>query len=369
MNTNYIYNLNDMDMQIIEQIQKPKKTYIFRYQKAKNKQGNKALTENIANDIIENNPAYQKKTLKEEQYIIKILRLSFYPDASKEEKEMYLTDFCQVQPWLLEKLQSDISQQEKNKAFNQALQIAEETKEYFIAENSRLVMNVAKKYINYGIPYADLIQEGTFGIVTAIQRFDLTRNNKFSGYAICWIKQTLNRYIKKHARLIRLPEHVITLITHLNRLELDLTKQLNRMPTEQELADNLQLSVEKLRELKGYHEKTISLDFPIFDEEDTLNDFILDPNAETEFEQIDNNLIMAIVKEAVESSKLKEREKYILYSYYGFNGECVSDKQLGQELGVTRERIYQIRTKSLKKLKKSSKLLKLAIDSNIVESQ
>lgn len=226
--------------------------------------------------------------------------------------------------------------------------------EYLVRANSRLVISVAKKYIGRGVHFLDLIQEGNIGLIRAARKFEWQRGHKFSTYATWWIRQAVSRAVADQGRTIRVPVHMGDQINRLRRISTQLTQELGRDPTTDEIAEEMETTPEKVSNLIEISRRPISLETPIEEDADSeFGDFIEDKSSPKPTELVTHNLLREHLDQVL--ARLPEREAHILQLRYGLlDGETHTLEEVGRQIGVTRERVRQLEAQALNRLRHSS---------------
>ncbi|MBO4746489.1 MAG: RNA polymerase sigma factor RpoD [Clostridiales bacterium] len=263
---------------------------------------------------------------------------------------MYLKEIGKV-PLLTAEQEQELAQR--------MLEGDEDAKSQLIEANLRLVVSIAKRYLGRGMQFLDLIQEGNLGLIKAVDKFDHSKGFKFSTYATWWIRQAITRAIADQARTIRIPVHMVETINRLVREQRALIQELGREPTVEEIAERMNLSVEKVREIQKISQEPVSLEKPIGEEEDShLGDFIPDDDAMSPADQVAYTLLKEQLLDAMKG--LTAREEKVLRLRFGLDdGRQRTLEEVGKEFNVTRERIRQIEAKALRKLRHPSRSKKL----------
>ena len=322
--------------------------------------------ENRGIDVV---PVFDESVLSDEALLLDDSDDSFMKDAEDEELDIDLdaVDLLEgigtedpVRMYLKEIGKVPLLSAEEEIELAKRMELGDEEAKKRLAEaNLRLVVSIAKRYVGRGMLFLDLIQEGNLGLIKAVEKFDYRKGYKFSTYATWWIRQAITRAIADQARTIRIPVHMVETINKLIRVSRQLLQELGREPSPEEIAEEMKLPVERVREILKISQEPVSLETPIGEEEDShLGDFIQDDNVPVPSDAAAFTLLKEQLVEVL--STLTEREQKVLRLRFGLDdGRARTLEEVGNEFNVTRERIRQIEAKALRKLRHPSRSRKL----------
>ena len=305
---------------------------------------------NLLNDDFEEEPDIEDLKEVENLKLDEITETSYEGISVDDPVRMYLREIGKI-PLL--------SYEKELELAKRILENDEEAKQELAEANLRLVVSIAKKYVGRGMLFLDLIQEGNMGLIKAVEKFDYTKGFKFSTYATWWIRQAITRAIADQARTIRIPVHMVETINRLIRTSRHLLQQLGREPTPEEIAQEMELPVEKVMEIQKIAQDPVSLETPIGEEDDShLGDFIQDEDSPAPHDAASYTLLREQLEEVMKT--LTPREAKVLRLRFGLDdGKARTLEEVGKEFDVTRERIRQIEAKALRKLRHPSRSKKL----------
>lgn len=309
------------------------------------------ITDNSGDELLLDNDMDMEGLDDEEEVELDKIDLSVPEGVSIEDPvRMYLKEIGKV---------SLLSADEEIELAKRMEKGDEAAKKRLAEANLRLVVSIAKRYVGRGMLFLDLIQEGNLGLIKAVEKFDYRKGYKFSTYATWWIRQAITRAIADQARTIRIPVHMVETINKLIRVSRQLLQELGREPTPEEIAEEMNMPVERVREILKISQEPVSLETPIGEEEDShLGDFIQDDNVPVPADAAAFTLLKEQLVEVL--STLTEREQKVLRLRFGLDdGRARTLEEVGKEFSVTRERIRQIEAKALRKLRHPSRSRKL----------
>ncbi|QPC80700.1 sigma-70 family RNA polymerase sigma factor [Phototrophicus methaneseepsis] len=272
------------------------------------------------------------------------------------EEEVSLAKRMEAAVWAREKLEREGEELlwSEEQSLREVVMDGDAAQEHLIRANARLVISVAKKYIGRGVPFLDLIQEGNIGLIRATNKFEYQRGHKFSTYATWWIRQAVSRAVADQGRTIRVPVHMGDQLNRMRRVQLQLLQELGRDPKIEELAAGMETTPDKVENLLEISRRPVSLETPIDDDGDsTFGDFVEDANSPAPAEEVASHLLQEQLQQALD--KLPPREAQILRLRYGLaDGRVYTLEEVGQTIGVTRERVRQLEAQALNRLRQSS---------------
>ena len=309
------------------------------------------ITENSGDELLLDNDMDMDGMEDEEEVELDKIDLSVPEGVSIEDPvRMYLKEIGKV---------SLLSADEEIELAKRMEKGDEAAKKRLAEANLRLVVSIAKRYVGRGMLFLDLIQEGNLGLIKAVEKFDYRKGYKFSTYATWWIRQAITRAIADQARTIRIPVHMVETINKLIRVSRQLLQELGREPTPEEIAEEMDMPVDRVREILKISQEPVSLEIPIGEEEDShLGDFIQDDNVPVPADAAAFTLLKEQLVEVL--STLTDREQKVLRLRFGLDdGRARTLEEVGKEFNVTRERIRQIEAKALRKLRHPSRSRKL----------
>ena len=300
----------------------------------------------LALDILDGNKAIEEKKEK----FAKICEIEDDKELSSDEKRIWLTQTKDALP---------TEQRIELRNLETAIRKGERAKQRLSEANLRLVVSIAKRYVGRGMQFLDLIQEGNLGLIKAVEKFDHTKGFKFSTYATWWIRQAITRAIADQARTIRIPVHMVETINKVIRVSRQLLQELGHDPSPEEISEEMNMPVDKVREILKIAQEPVSLETPIGEEEDShLGDFIPDEDASEPSEAASYTLLKEQLIDVLDT--LTPREEKVLKLRFGLeDGRTRTLEEVGKEFNVTRERIRQIEAKALRKLRHPSRSKKL----------
>ena len=269
-------------------------------------------------------------------------------------KRMENAEFARVRLEAAENAPVDVLGWSEEQGLRETMMDGEKAQEHLIRANARLVISVAKKYIGRGVPFLDLIQEGNIGLIRATNKFEYQRGHKFSTYATWWIRQAVSRAVADQGRTIRVPVHMGDQLNRMRRVQLQLLQELGREPKIDELARGMDTTPDKVENLLEISRRPVSLETPIDDEGDsTFGDFVEDISSPAPSDEVATHLLHVQLQQALD--KLPPREAQILRLRYGLaDGRVYTLEEVGQTIGVTRERVRQLEAQALNRLRQSS---------------
>lgn len=309
------------------------------------------LVDDLAEELFKEEEADDINEKFDEEEIIQLSKSEDFADSNlKDSVKLYLKQIG-TYPLLSQEQEIELSRR-KDEGDKDALDL-------LIESNLRLVVSIAKRYVGRGLSLLDLIQEGNLGLLRGIEKFDYSKGYKLSTYVTWWIKQAITRSLADQSRTIRIPVHLVEVLNKLYKVQREMTVSLGRDPTDEELSEEMDISIGRLAELREYSLTPTSLETPVGDENDSsIGDFVADDNNKSPEEVAQATMLRQNIEDILEN--LNEREEYIIRKRFGIDdGLPRTLEEVGKELGVTRERIRQIEAKALRKLRHPTRSKKI----------
>ena len=356
-----VNNIKTFEERIKELVEEGKKQGYLTYEQIAKKTLDLDLDSNALDDLynaLSENKIDVRAEDEDDSNPIDLKEEIIIDDVPDESKDMSVNDNVRMYLKEIGKI-SLLSLEEEQELSKRVAEGDERAKNILAESNLRLVVSIAKRYVGRGLLFLDLIQEGNIGLMKAVEKFDYDKGYKFSTYATWWIRQAITRALADQARTIRVPVHMVETINKMARIERQMTLELNREPTDQELSKKMGLSVEKITEIRKISQDPVSLETPIGEEDDShLGDFLADERTMSPEEFATYEILKDELREVLDT--LTVREKEVLELRFGlFDGSSHTLEEVGKQFKVTRERIRQIEAKALRKLRHPSRAKKL----------
>ena len=356
-----VNNIKTFEERVKELVEEGKKQGFLTYEQIAKKTINLDLDANALDELynaLSENQIEVRAEDEEDGGNIDLKNDIIIDDVPDESKDMSVNDNVRMYLKEIGKI-SLLSLEEEQELSRRVAEGDEQAKNILAESNLRLVVSIAKRYVGRGLLFLDLIQEGNIGLMKAVEKFDYDKGYKFSTYATWWIRQAITRALADQARTIRVPVHMVETINKMARIERQMTLELNREPTDAELAKKMGLSVDKIVEIRKISQDPVSLETPIGEEDDShLGDFLADERTMSPEEFATYEILKDELREVLDT--LTVREKEVLELRFGlFDGSSHTLEEVGKQFKVTRERIRQIEAKALRKLRHPSRAKKL----------
>ncbi len=356
-----VNNIKTFEERVNELVEEGKKQGYLTYEQIAKKTLDLDLDSNALDDLynaLSDNKIEVRAEDEDDSNPIDLKEEIIIDDVPDESKDMSVNDNVRMYLKEIGKI-SLLSLEEEQELSKRVAEGDERAKNVLAESNLRLVVSIAKRYVGRGLLFLDLIQEGNIGLMKAVEKFDYDKGYKFSTYATWWIRQAITRALADQARTIRVPVHMVETINKMARIERQMTLELNREPTDQELSKKMGLSVEKITEIRKISQDPVSLETPIGEEDDShLGDFLADERTMSPEEFATYEILKDELRDVLDT--LTVREKEVLELRFGlFDGSSHTLEEVGKQFKVTRERIRQIEAKALRKLRHPSRAKKL----------